>query len=164
MSERLELMLHSSLDEIPRLVEAMEGFFESKDLPLRMGMDLVLAIDEMATNVISYGYGGRDDATFEVTATIDGGDVTVEIIDSGKPFNPLEIPEPDTHASLEDRPVGGLGVHLARRLMTRVEYRREAGKNRLVMLKRSGDDATPATGADPGPDDGRDGSQRTRRP
>lgn len=159
MSDRLELTLHSSFDEIPRLVEAVEGFFESHGLSLRMGMDLVLAIDEMATNVISYGYGDDDGATFAVIVSIHDGDVTVEIADSGKPFNPLEIPEPDTGTPLEDRPVGGLGVHLARRLMTRIEYRRESGKNRLVMHKRRGDDAAPATGADPNPDTGRDGSQ-----
>lgn len=164
MSERLELTLHCSLDEIPRLVEAVEGFFESNGLPLRMGMDLVLAIDEMATNVITYGYGDDAAATFDVIVSVDGSEVTVEIIDCGKPFNPLEIPEPDTGSSLEDRPIGGLGVHLARRLMTRVEYRRESGKNRLVMHKRSGDDAPPAAGADPDTETGRDGTQGGRRP
>ena len=59
------------------------------------------------------------------------------IADDGRPFDPLtEAPEPDLESAIEDRPIGGLGVHLVRTMMDEVRYRREEGKNRLTLVKR----------------------------
>jgi serine/threonine-protein kinase RsbW len=60
----------------------------------------------------------------------------VEVEDDGQPFNPLEAPEADTTKPLEERTLGGLGIHLVRKLMDDLEYRRHEGKNLLVMKKR----------------------------
>jgi anti-sigma regulatory factor (Ser/Thr protein kinase) len=62
--------------------------------------------------------------------------VTVTVEDDGVPFNPLEATEPDLDRPLEERSIGGLGIHLVKNLMDDVEYRREAGRNYLVMRKR----------------------------
>ena len=60
--------------------------------------------------------------------------VTIEIVDDGPRFDPLEdAPLPDPDAPLEDRPVGGLGVHLVRTMMDEISYRYQDGKNRLFM-------------------------------
>ena len=63
--------------------------------------------------------------------------MTVEIADDGRPFNPLEdTPTADTTSPMDERPIGGLGVHLVRTLMSDVRYRRENDRNRLTMVKR----------------------------
>ena len=64
------------------------------------------------------------------------GRLSAEVEDDGRPFNPLTAPAPDLTSAVEDRPVGGLGIHLVRSLMEQVDYRRESGKNHLIMSKR----------------------------
>ena len=66
-------------------------------------------------------------------------DLHIQVTDSGRPFNPLAVPSPDTQLPLEDRPVGGLGVHLVPPPHGRVAYRREDGKNTLTMRRRRGE-------------------------
>jgi len=60
------------------------------------------------------------------------------VSDDGKAFNPLEQSPPDIHAPLEDRKIGGLGIHLLRTLMEKVEYRRDDGRNHLTFRTRVG--------------------------
>ena len=87
-------------------------------------------------NVISYGY--RDTAEHEIVVRINLYDsmVRAEVEDDALPFNPLEAPEPDVTKPLEDRPVGGLGIHLTRKMMDNLEYRRMGLKNLFVMHKQ----------------------------
>ena len=67
------------------------------------------------------------------------GEIAVLLEDDATPFNPLDAPPPDLEKSLEDRPIGGLGVHLVRNTMDSLVYRHEAGFNRLAMRKRLDD-------------------------
>ena len=87
-------------------------------------------------NVISYGYDDSDEHEIMIRLSCKGEEVTAEVEDDGRPFNPLEVAEPDTSKALEERPVGGLGIHLARKLMDDVEYKRQQEKNLLAMKKR----------------------------
>ena len=61
--------------------------------------------------------------------SVESGEIRVNVEDDGKPFNPLDAPEADTAKPLEERTVGGLGVHLVRKLMDGLEYQRRDGKN-----------------------------------
>jgi serine/threonine-protein kinase RsbW len=62
--------------------------------------------------------------------------VTAEVEDDGRAFNPLEAAAPNLDASIDERPIGGLGIHLVRSVMTSVEYRRQDGRNVLTMKKK----------------------------
>ena len=65
----------------------------------------------------------------------DENSLTIEIVDDGRPFDPLtDAPKPDVNAELEDRNIGGLGIHLVRKMMDDVRYRREEGKNHLTLV------------------------------
>lgn len=92
-------------------------------------LDLVL--EEILINVARYAYA-PDNGFVEVGYWLDGaGKLRVEIVDSGRVFNPLAVDPPDLSRGLADRPVGGLGVFLVRSLVDSIDYRREADRNIL---------------------------------
>ncbi len=87
------------------------------------------------TNTISYGFPDGMHEAITVSVTLDDDSLVAEILDAGIAFNPLERDTPDITLSVEDRPIGGLGIHFVRTFMDKVEYRREDGRNRLTMAK-----------------------------
>jgi anti-sigma regulatory factor (Ser/Thr protein kinase) len=93
-------------------------------------------LEEVLANVISYGYDDAGEHEIMLRLSCTGEEITAEVEDGGRPFNPLAAAPPDTSKSLEDRPVGGLGIHLVRALMDAVEYSQQQGRNLLVMKKR----------------------------
>ena len=129
-------MLHNDLAELERLAAAVGGFCQAEALPDEVAFHLNLVLEELVSNVVSYGYddGGAPHAISVHLVREDSG-VAVEVIDDGRPFDPLSVPEPDVEASLEDRPVGGLGVHFLRTMMRDLHYRREHGRNHLTFRK-----------------------------
>ena len=95
-----------------------------------------LVLDELSVNIVNYG---GEASEIEVSLAADADEVRVEIADDGRPFDPLnDAMEPDLDAPLEDRAIGGLGIHLVREMMDELHYSREDGKNRLAMVKRKG--------------------------
>lgn len=97
-----------------------------------------LALEEVLMNVISHGSRESQPANVRVSLSQDDRDVTLEITDDGIAFDPQQAPAPDLESDLDERPVGGLGVFLVQQLMDSVDYRRDAGWNRLVLRKRVG--------------------------
>jgi anti-sigma regulatory factor (Ser/Thr protein kinase) len=95
-----------------------------------------LSLTEWITNVISYAYDGSREHWITIRFQKGESEVRVEIEDDGRPFDPLTLPSADTQAPLEGRPIGGLGVHMMRKLMDTVLYQREGGRNILTLMKR----------------------------
>ncbi len=98
---------------------------------------ICVAIEEAVTNIAMYAYP-KEKGTLRITMERQDNRVTIEIIDAGLAFNPLNHPVPDTNADIETRLVGGLGIHLIRHMMDELSYRRVNNKNRFVMTKRLG--------------------------
>ncbi len=136
MSEAITVQLKNSLSEIERLARIVDEFGERHQIEFQSVYNMNLALEEIVTNVISYGYDDGAEHQIVARLSVEGGKWTAEVEDDGKPFNPLEAPEPNTAQSLEERPIGGLGIHLVRKLMDELEYRRNQGKNLLVMRKK----------------------------
>ncbi|MBI3922867.1 MAG: ATP-binding protein [Armatimonadetes bacterium] len=132
------LSLRNDLAELDTLAEALREFGHRHGLSSRVVFDLNLALEEVITNAISYGFNDTDSHTLRVELSLEDGQVTAVVEDDGLPFNPLSVPEPDTGTPLEERVVGGLGVHLARQVMDSLEYLRVGEINRLVMEKKVG--------------------------
>ena len=97
---------------------------------------LYLLLEELILNVISYAYDDDDAHEIVVRLAVDGCDLHVEIEDDGRPFDPTVAPPPDLAAPLQQRPVGGLGIHLVRSLVDDVTYRRDGGKNIVTLRKK----------------------------
>ncbi|MDE3118083.1 MAG: ATP-binding protein [Nitrospirota bacterium] len=135
MSQTLKVTLHNRLSELERVGEVVESFGETHRLPPKVVHAVTLCVDEVVTNIIGYAYADQADHRITLRLSLQADELAAEVEDDGKPFNPLDAPEPDLSLPLEERPIGGLGVHFVRKLMDGVEYRREQGKNLLVMKK-----------------------------
>lgn len=136
MTARLELRLGNDLQELDRLLDAITAFCAEQQLPDRVGQDLMLVLDEIFTNIVSYAYDDGERHEIEISLSLDAEGVSVYVVDDGKAFDPLAQTAPDLDADLDDRPIGGLGIHLLRSLMRDVSYRRENGHNVLAFARK----------------------------
>jgi anti-sigma regulatory factor (Ser/Thr protein kinase) len=136
MNDQLELTLRNQRSEVARLQDQLEAFARQHGLAPRVLHDVQLALEEHLTNILVHGYDDEGEHAIRVHIQLDATDLRVEVADDGRPFNPLEHPEPDLTKPIAERPVGGLGIHMMRKSLDGTEYRRADGKNVLVMTKR----------------------------
>ena len=133
---RATFRLLNNTDEMARLDRAVDDFGRAEQWSEQMSYHIKLALEEVVMNVISYAYGDGGPHEFEVRLKSDGDGVVIDVIDDGRPFDPLqEAAEPDVDATLDARNIGGLGVYFVKTLMDHVEYRRENDRNRLTLTK-----------------------------
>jgi serine/threonine-protein kinase RsbW len=97
---------------------------------------LILAVDESLSNVIVHGYAGRP-GTIRVALEQAAGALVVRLRDQAPPFDPTRLPNPDTTLPLDQRPIGGMGVYLARRSVDQISYQpTDEGGNQLTLVKK----------------------------
>ncbi len=139
MTDALDLRLRNDLEEIPRLAETIEEFFDGRDLPPTLAFNFNLALDELLTNVISYAFEPGTDHEIAVRVTLDGaGQVTAEIEDDGPAFDPFTDARPPVlEGGVDDRPIGGLGIHFVKSMMDDVRYERRDERNHVFLIKRA---------------------------
>jgi len=136
MTARLDLELAADPSALARLATTLETFGEANDLPTQAVLHLNLCLDELITNIISYAYEAPAGHRIQLDLVLEGGLLRGELTDDGRPFNPLQAPAPDLDADLDQRRIGGLGIHFVKTLMDHVDYRRQAGLNRVTFQKR----------------------------
>jgi anti-sigma regulatory factor (Ser/Thr protein kinase) len=136
MGERATLSLRNDLAELERLSQFIAEFGEREGWPEKAIFEMQLALDEVVTNVISYAYSDGGIHELRVTLTSSDGEVVARVEDDGRPFDPLDAPQPTIDAPLEERPIGGLGWHLVRKVTNELAYRREGDKNVLTLKKQ----------------------------
>lgn len=132
------LILDCDLAGVERLGEWVAGFCERNGVPGVIGSELNLALEEIVINAIQHGRPESPEGAIRVSLRFEDGDIVAAVADRGAPFNPLLAPEPDLSTDLEQRGLGGLGIHLARRLVSSMEYERREGQNYLTLRKRRG--------------------------
>ena len=137
-NDSLSIVLNSELSEVPRVAARVEAFCRAWDIPGRIAYRFSLALEEALTNVISYAFSDGHRHEIAVQIECRNGGLAATVSDDGEPFDPLAQPPPDIHAAVEDRKVGGLGIHLLRSLMDKVEYRRADGRNHLTFRTHFG--------------------------
>ena len=136
VGESLTIEVPNSRDAIPRAGGEAQRWLESYQ-PAPQVLNLVLlAIEELLVNCIDYGYDDSDEHTIVIELSIDEQNLIMTVIDDGHPFDPLNAPAPDLSLQVQDRPVGGLGIHLLRQLADHVAYQRRDGTNRITLTKR----------------------------
>ncbi|MCK9483156.1 MAG: ATP-binding protein [Candidatus Marinimicrobia bacterium] len=129
------MRLSNSIDELQAVNNELEQFGESQDLAPDLMFNLNLVLEEVLTNIIFYGYDDSATHVIELNINLKSEIIEIEIIDDGKPFNPLERPDPNVNKSLDERQIGGLGIFLVKKIMDKAEYFRRENKNILNLQK-----------------------------
>ena len=130
------LCMSNDIEELNKLEPFLNGIFERENLDMSMLPQIDLALEEAVTNIIMYAYPEGEKGTAELTVEVADGQISATLIDSGTPFNPLQQQEANLDVSLEERKIGGLGIHLIKEIMDEVDYAYEEGRNLLRMKKR----------------------------
>ncbi len=136
MTHQLELVLVNREGEIGRIQDQLEEFASQHACAGPPLHQVQLSLEEHLTNIIRYAYDDPSEHRISVLLEFGDGQLRIEVSDDGRPFNPLTFPEPNLSLPIEKRPIGGLGIHMLRKSMDQVEYRREGQRNILVMSKR----------------------------
>ena len=127
--------LKSNLSELDKLCRHLELFGEKTGLSKKFVFEVNLVLDELFTNIISYGFDDDCEHTIKVTIRPEAGVLCLCIEDDGKPFNPVDFKSPDMSCSIDECKIGGLGIHIIRKLMDDICYQRCADKNVLKLKK-----------------------------
>ena len=128
----LSIALRNDIREVARLAAMTERFGADHRLSPDDVMRINLVLDEIVGNVIRHGQAGPA-GRIDVTVSLQGAAITIDVIDDGIAFDPLTVPPPNLDLPIEERPVGGLGIHIVKSLAAGVEYRREGDRNHLVV-------------------------------
>ena len=131
----LHVSLPAKLTEVRNLSSAVEEFGDENQLPLPTVFVINLALDELITNAVTHGTFNAPDPTIDIHLKADREVVTLTMEDNGSPFDPtrMDAENVDTTSSLEDRAVGGLGLHLVRTFAHEMSYEFVGGRNRLTV-------------------------------
>lgn len=136
MSEgRISFELKNNLSELDRLREHLDQFGESNSLSKRTVFKINLALEELVTNIISYGYPDDNEHWIKIVILLEKGVLVLSLEDDGIPFNPVEAKKPDCKCPVEDREIGNLGIHLCKHFMDDLTYERRGNKNILMLRK-----------------------------
>jgi serine/threonine-protein kinase RsbW len=135
MGSSFRMTIGADLREVARAGAAFAEFADAHGLPAPVRRSVNVALDELLTNTIRYGFAGRSGGEVTIEAELLPDRLSVILTDDGEPFNPLGVAPPDTALPVEQRKIGGLGIHLVRGLMDEIGYRRRADRNVVVLAK-----------------------------
>ena len=133
--DRLDISLANDAAEIARVAERIDDFCAAGGVEPGVAYAVNLALDELLTNIISYGYRDEDPHGIELALRREGGALVVTIVDDSIEFDPRQVPDTDIDAPLHERDPGGLGLLLVNSMMDSVDYRREGGRNVTTLTK-----------------------------
>ncbi len=131
-----QLVIQNDIAELNRVVAFLEELEEAWDLPLTIITPINLVLEEALSNVIFYGFEKGTSHEIKIGFEHTANQLAITITDEGKPFDPTQKEDPDIELSAEDRPIGGLGIFLIRKIMDEVSYERVGQRNILRMIKK----------------------------
>lgn len=130
------ITLTNDIQQVPQLAEFVDMVCEEVGMDMAVAIQMNLAMEEAVVNVMSYAYPADTVGDVTIEAVTIADQLQFTITDSGIPFDPTAKAEVDTTLSAEERPIGGLGIHLVRQLMDSINYERIDGKNVLTLRKK----------------------------
>ncbi len=133
MTGRFDMSLANDVQEVARVIDSLEEFGAANGISPDQSLRFGLVLDELITNIISYGLAGRSDGTIRLAIEHADGMLRADLIDDGPPFDPLASEATPPEGDIETRAIGGLGLTLVKTFMDRLDYRRVDGFNRLHM-------------------------------
>lgn len=130
----MTLCLTNDVVEVSQLTQWLETVGESFEIAPDLMFNINLAVEEAVVNVMSYAYGDKTRMPINIVANRLPDGLQITIADHGSPFDPTQVDEPDLTLSVEDRPIGGLGIMLVRKLTRNIIYKREDDCNVLTLI------------------------------
>jgi anti-sigma regulatory factor (Ser/Thr protein kinase) len=131
--ESTQFVLNGDIGELSHLAREIDAFCLLHSLADDEAFQLNLALEELFTNTVRHGGCEGVSEAAQVRLELDGPSLRVEYADRGRPFNPTDVTSPDLSVPLLQQQPGGLGIHLLRKIMPRIEYRRDGDWNRLTL-------------------------------
>ncbi|HSG44221.1 MAG TPA: PAS domain S-box protein [Anaerolineales bacterium] len=132
---RLELKIKNQIDEMAVIEDKFEAFARKQGIPDEDRQKVSIVLDELMNNIISYAYQDEKEHIIEVQFVLTGNRLVTTIRDDGSPFNPFGLEPPEINLAIEERQIGGLGIHLVRSMMDEYMYHRQIGKNVVTLAK-----------------------------
>lgn len=132
-----ELTIEAVLENVDTVIDFIDEQLVEYGCGMKDKMAIDVAADELFTNIASYAYNPeKGNATVRVEVFEDPLAVEITFIDNGVPYDPLAKADPDTTLSVEDRPIGGLGIFIVKKSMDAVNYEYREGRNILTIRKK----------------------------
>lgn len=136
MDDSLTIHVRNHVEAIAPASREVENWLQHRDLSPSASYLANLAIEELVTNCIKHAYDDPDEHTIEFVFSIADRILTILAVDDGREFDPSQSPSPDISQPAENRPIGGLGIHLLREMADSMRYERRDGRNHLTLTKR----------------------------
>jgi anti-sigma regulatory factor (Ser/Thr protein kinase) len=136
-SDNISVEIINKLENINTVVDQFESFGIKNNIQLPIIHKFNIAFDELLSNIISYGYKDDIEHKIQVESELNGERLIVVITDDGIPFNPFKKDPPDTKLTVEERSIGGLGIHIVKNLMDEYTYKRNIDKNIITLIKHN---------------------------
>ncbi len=133
MADELQVSIPGRLSEFDAVARQVEEFGDAHGLPGPKVYVINLALDELITNVVSYGFGGVPEPEIRITLRMEGDALVLIMEDNGQPFDPTQEVPTDVTSPLAERPIGGLGLHLVKNFADRLSYEFADGRNRVIV-------------------------------
>lgn len=131
-----ELTIDATVENIEKVTAFVDEQLEAFDCPMKVQMQIDIAIDELFSNIANYAYNPE---TGPATVRVDVDEKTLEVvitfIDHGIPYDPLKKADPDITKSADDREIGGLGIYMVKKSMDDITYEYRDGQNILRIKK-----------------------------
>ena len=133
MADEMQVSIPGRLSEVDAVARQVEEFGDAHGLPGPKVYVINLALDELITNVVSYGFGGVPEPEIRITLRRERDALVLIMEDNGQPFDPTQEVPTDVTSPLTERPVGGLGLHLVKNFADRLSYEFADGRNRVIV-------------------------------
>jgi len=129
------ISIENKISSLNIIASYVEQFGEENNLSFNIVFELNLILDELITNTINYGYIDNEIHMIDIFMDIENDNVIIKIIDDAKEFNPLSKDEVNTDKELEQRQIGGLGIHIVKQKTDDIYYERSGDRNILKLVK-----------------------------
>ncbi|MCR5650537.1 MAG: ATP-binding protein [Lachnospiraceae bacterium] len=131
-----EIKMKAEVANIEVMTDELNAWFEENDVPMKVVLQMDVALDEILSNIAFYAYEGeKGDMTVKAEMLNDNKTIRIEFSDTGIEFDPLKKKDPDITLSAEERKIGGLGIFMVKKTMDHVSYERRGDTNIFVMEK-----------------------------
>ncbi|MEE8336066.1 MAG: SpoIIE family protein phosphatase, partial [Candidatus Neomarinimicrobiota bacterium] len=129
------LKIINNLSEIEGLINSFNEFAIQNKMSEKDMAQIDITLDDLSNNIISYGFEDKNTHDINFNGELSGNRLIINIDDEGKEFNLLNLEEPSTTQTVEEREIGGLGIHLVKSIMDEVKYKRSKGANKITIIK-----------------------------